>query len=240
MPEALLANLVVTLACFVQATAGMGYAMIAVPMLALVDPGLLPGPSLMVSLLLAATMVSGDRRAIVRRELSYLLPALAIGTAVGAVVLVSLPGALFGLVVGLIVLAAVVISVLTPQVALNAASLSTAGFAAGLLGTVSGIHGPPMAVVYQREPLPKIRATMALAFLIGYSLSLAGLAVAGRLGTIELHAAATLLPGLLLGLGCAFACRGLFDARSVRTALLVLASASALVLTIKSLAALTR
>jgi len=102
------------------------------------------------------------------------------------------------------------------------------------MGTVSGIHGPPLAVLYQKEPVEKTRATMALVFLIGYVISLIALAAAGhfdlRRGTLGL----LLLPGLFIGFAAARKARGFLPAGVVRAMMLTIASASAVVLLVKS------
>lgn len=229
-----LANLVTFLAAFVQTATGLVFAMVAVPLLAIIHLDFVPGPTLFASVFLATSMLVGGRSAIVGTETVAMLPALAVGTVVGAIVLAVAPTQALGPLFALAILAAVAVTVLVRPFDLTPLSLRYGGFAAGLMGTVSGIHGPPLAVLYQKESVEKTRATMALVFLIGYVISLIALAAAGhfdlRRGALGLQ----LLPGLFLGFAAARKARGLLPVGVVRASMLAVASISAIVLLAKS------
>jgi len=230
-----LANLVVFCAAFVQLSAGLGFALVAVPLLAAIDLGFVPGPSLFVSVFLALFMLGGDRRAIVRREVGVLLPALALGTAGGALLLAIVPKDTLGILFAVVILLAIAITVLVRPVGLSTPSLIGGGFAAGVMGTVSGIHGPPLALLYQAEEIGKTRATLALIFLVGYVISLVALTIANEFGLRGVQLGLVLLPGLLVGIATASRTRRLLPDRLVRAAILVIAGAGAIVLLAKSL-----
>ena len=100
----------------------------------------------------------------------------------------------------------------------------------------TSIGGPPIAIVYQHRPAREIRTTMAVYFLVGASLSLAALLVTGDLTRDQAVASATLVPFLALGAGLGALARRSIPARIVRPAVLLVSSASALVLLVKSLA----
>jgi hypothetical protein len=229
-----LANLVTFIAAFVQTATGLGFAMVAVPLLAIIHLDFVPGPSLFASVFLALTMLVGGRSAIVGTEVLPMFPALAAGTVLGAIVLAVAPTQALGALFALAILVAVAVTILARPFALSSLSLVCGGFAAGLMGTVSGIHGPPLVVLYQKEAVEKTRATLALIFLIGYVISLAALAAAGhfdlRRGALGLQ----LLPGLFLGFAAARQARGLLPAGVVRASMLAIASISAIVLLAKS------
>ena len=59
----LVANLIVTAAAFLQASVGVGFAMIAVPLLLLLEPQLVPVPILTAMTVLAAAMLLRERSA---------------------------------------------------------------------------------------------------------------------------------------------------------------------------------
>jgi uncharacterized membrane protein YfcA len=67
------------------------------------------------------------------------------------------------------------------------------------MGTTTSIGGPPIALVYQESDGPTFRSTLATYFALGASISLAALAVAGRLGSHELRLGMLLWPGVLIG-----------------------------------------
>lgn len=232
--ELLLANLAVCLASFVQASVGIGFAMIAVPLLALIDLGYVPGPSITVMMVLSIAMLVAARQDVDRGGLSALLPGLAIGTVAGALLLGALSDAAFQFIFGGIVLAAVaaVASGYVPR--RTPTSYGIGGATAGLMGTISGMHGPPLAILYAKAPPPVARATIALIFVIGSALSLVSLALAGHFGLAEAYTAMTLMPGLIAGFALAGPGRALMTEKLARTLMLSLAAASALILIAKA------
>lgn len=235
--ELLIANVIVAFAGFVQTTTGVGFSMIAVPMLVLVDLIYAPGPSLFVMLFLAVAMVIGSWRDVDRHGFGFLLPGLLVGTAVGSQLLGLLSATTFGLVFGAIVLAALALGRIgfapNPTPTVNVGG----GFLSGLMGTISGIHGPPLAVVYQRSEPAVARATIAFVFVIASILSLTSLYATGNFGRAEAVAGLTLLPGLALGFGFAQTGRRYISDRVARNAMLWIAAVSALILIGRSLVA---
>src|SRR5271156_3242276 len=79
-----LATLVMAVGAALQAAVGLGLALFVVPLLALIDVRLIPGPMLLASVTLAVMMAHRERSAIDRQELTLSLIGLCIGTAVGA------------------------------------------------------------------------------------------------------------------------------------------------------------
>ena len=231
----ILANLVVGMATFVQTSAGLGFAMLAIPLLAIIDLAYIPGPTLFVSLFLTLAMFLKGRSEIVYREIVTMAPALVAGTVLGALVIDLIPVSVLGIVFALLILAGIAITVLAKPVPLNRASLLGGGFTSGLMGTISGIHGPPLVLLYQNEAIEKTRATIALIFCIAYILSLAGLATVGQFDLAGARMGLALFPGLAAGFFLALKARHLFSKRFLRTAMLSIASASALILLVKSL-----
>ncbi len=232
--ELVLANLVVCFAGFVQASAGIGYAMIAVPLLVLIDLGYAPGPSLFAMMFLSIAMAAAERRDIDRQGLAALLPGLCLGTVAGALLLGALDPAWFGPLFGGIVLAAIAIGQLAAAPPRSSASFGAGGFVAGLMGTMSGIHGPPLAVLYQRADHARARATIALIFVIASALSLVSLALEGLFGRAQLVAGLSLLPGLALGYLLAQRSRAHISDALARAMMLIIAGASAVILIAKS------
>ena len=233
--ELLLANLIVCFAGFVQASAGIGFAMIAVPLLVLVDLGYAPGPSLFAMLFLSIAMAASGRRDIDRQGLSSLLPGLCVGTVAGALLLGALSPAWFGLVFGAIVLAAIILGQIVAAPPRSRTSYGAGGFAAGLMGTISGIHGPPLAVLYQRADPARARATIALIFVIASVLSLVSLSLEGIFGRAQLLTGLSLLPGLAVGYFLAQRSRAHISDALARGVMLTIAGASAVILIAKSL-----
>ena len=232
----LIANLVTFAAAFVQAAAGLGFAMVAVPLLVLIEPSMVPGPMLFAAIFLAIAMAASGRREIAGRELRPLLPALVAGTAAGAAILAAVPADGLELLFGVTILAAVAVSLAGGAAPLVAPALVAGGFASGLMGTVSGIHGPPLAVLYNRTGAAKARTMIAVIFVIGYALSLAALAVAGRFGASGAMLGAAIFPGVAAGWLAARLIAPRLPVALVRLAMLGLAGASGTLLVIRNLA----
>lgn len=85
------ANLVVAVAAFLQASVGVGFAMISVPLLLLLDPELVPVPVLTAMAVLSATMLARERYAFDHKGALALIPGLVAGVIVAIVLLPLLP-----------------------------------------------------------------------------------------------------------------------------------------------------
>jgi uncharacterized membrane protein YfcA len=114
-------------------------------------------------------------------------------------------------------------------------TLSFAGVISGLSGTATSIGGPPIALVYQQDPGPRVRSTLGAYFLVGVVVSMAALAFAGQLDSRDAAAGAVLLPVVLAGFLLARPLRRIVDGHVLRAALLAVVTASGVVLIVQSL-----
>ncbi|MEZ5870432.1 MAG: sulfite exporter TauE/SafE family protein [Nitratireductor sp.] len=231
----ILGNAVVFAATVLQAIAGFGFAMIAIPCLGLVEISLVPGASLANGLIISVIMYFDERHEVDWREIRLLLPVVIVGTVLGAGLALVLPVHLAGAVFSGAILIGVAVTLFTPPVVLNGWTLGAGGLAAGIMGTVSGLHGPPLAIVYQHQPPAKIRATIAAIFIFANILSVTALFAVNKLGLPTLAMALGFLPGLIAGLLLARRTRHLVSRRQARATVLVLASLSAIGLLNQSL-----
>ncbi|HWM39337.1 MAG TPA: TSUP family transporter, partial [Streptomyces sp.] len=78
-------------------------------------------------------------------------------------------------------------------------TLVSAGAVSGIMGTATSIGGPPMALVWQRSPGPRLRSTMSAFFLVGSAVSLVALAVSGGLDGSAMGTFAALAPAAFAG-----------------------------------------
>ncbi|MDX1541019.1 MAG: TSUP family transporter, partial [Geminicoccaceae bacterium] len=206
--------------------------LISVPFLVMIDPLLVPAPFLFASLVLALLMVVRDRIAIDVGEIKVAVVGLVIGTAVGAGTLLvvskdNLPE-LFG---GLILLA-VAISAFGLRARIGRASLLTAGAIGGVMGTMGGVHGPAMILLYQGQSGARVRASLGAFFVFGYTISLVGLWLIGLFdGPAFLHGVA-LCPGILVGWLMAPLLIRRLDATRLRPIILIVSAVAALLLLI--------
>jgi uncharacterized protein len=218
----------------VQGAVGLGLGLVSAPVTALVAPSLMPGVPLWLAAGLTTATLARERHDIDWAGLTWAIPARAAGTVLGVAVVTWVADRTLGMAVGVMVLVAVVLSVRTIEVPITRGSLVTAGFVAGTTGTATSIAGPPVALLYQHRPGRQVRSTLAVFFLVGVMLSLAGLAIGGVLTLRELEVALTMAPPLLLGFAVAGPLRSRVDAGYTRSAVLAVCAASAVVLLLRS------
>ena len=231
----ILANLAIALAAATQAASGLGFAMVAIPLLALIDLGWLPGPMLFANLFLSAAILWREGSALGRGEPLPLGAGLLIGTGLGAAFLSVVPRDSLGLLFGLVILAAVALALLAPQVPLRPRTILAGATASGFTGIVAAMHAPPLVMLYQREPPAKVRATFAVVFVIGCVLALGGLALSGRFGGVEARAGLSLLPGTALGYGAGRLVARRVSQGAARAAMLSISGAGGAMLVARSL-----
>jgi uncharacterized membrane protein YfcA len=183
----------------IQGSVGFGLGVFGAPLLALLDPRLVPGPILLDALLLTVLVAVREWKWVRFADLAWALPGRLAGTAIAVLLMKAVPADRFQVALGLLILAAVALSTWGPPLPLNPRTLTVAGIAAGIMSTFTSIGGPPMALIYQREEGPRVRGTLAAFFTIGVIFSMGGLRVAGRFGWTEVRLAAALLPGIVLG-----------------------------------------
>lgn len=221
---------IVALASALQAATGMGMALVAVPLLALVDPSLVPGPALCAVLVLSAAVAWQQRRAINPWVLRTALLGLAVGCAIGAGVLALLIGYDLSHLFAILILAAVAVTMSGVRIPIGPISLTLGGTAAGIVGTMSGAHGPPIALVLQHAPHDERRATLCAFFAVACVLSLLALGLGGLLQPAQLGLGVALLPGVAIGV-CAGPWLGRhIDQQRGRIAVLAISTLSALAL----------
>jgi uncharacterized membrane protein YfcA len=231
----LVAGLVLAFGGLIQGMVGFGLALIGVPVVALIEPDLLPGPMLLLAAVLTVFTLIREHRHVDWRGVGWAMLGRLPGTAIGVLVVDSLPQRQFFVVVGLSVLAFTVLSAITWQPRPTAPALTTAGLVSGALGTAMAIGGPPVALLYQHEYAARIRSTLSAYFLIGSAVSAASLAMAGHLDGHDVVSAGLLVPFLLAGFALSGPARRLVDGGRIRYVVLGFAAVSALVLIGRSL-----
>jgi uncharacterized membrane protein YfcA len=219
----------------VQSAVGLGVGLVAAPVTSLLEPDLMPGALLMVALLMPCLTLFRDHHDIDWRGLNWSLPGRVVGTVVGVWVVATLSHRELGIAIGVVVLLAAALTWRAITVPINRGTLSGAGFASGITGTATSIGGPPIAILYQHRPAREIRTTMAVYFLVGAALSLVALFVSGDLTSEQAVAAAELLPFLAVGAAVGALGRRSVPEHVIRPAVLLVSSASALVLLVRSL-----
>jgi uncharacterized membrane protein YfcA len=230
-----LALLAVTFGAWVQATVGFGYALLSAPLVALVAPSLVPGAIMVSSAVLSFATALYERGSIDARGVSVALLGRLPGVVIAGMLAKRLGGADFNALFGGLVLLAVALSLSGLRLPRTTASLCGAGFVSGLMGTLTSIGGPPMALVYQHAEAPRLRASLNAYFSAGSCMSIAGLYWVGHFGAQQLRDGLLLLPGCGVGMLLSLRTRGWLAEGRTRQGVLAVASAAALAVVLKAL-----
>lgn len=226
----LAAGLVVALSALVQGAVGYGMALVAAPLLALIDPALMPVPLILLTSVHAVLAVVRDGRHADWAGIGWAMLGRLPGTGLGVLAVVALSQWVFSLLVGLSVLACVVLSLLTWRPRPRPGSLLLAGLASGAGGTAASIGGPPIALLYQDAAGPRVRGTIGGYFVLGSVTSIIALAAAGQVTGESLARTALLMPFVLVGFALSGPARQVLDDGWTRRAVLAVAAVSAVLL----------
>ncbi len=234
-PELATASAVVLAGAAVQGAVGFGFALVAAPILLLVDVRLVPGPLIFASLLLTALTALREHRAIDLDGVGWSLVGRLPGTVLGAAVVNAVAPDEMALPVAAIVLVGVALTATRLHLRPTARTLLGAGVLSGFMGTASSIGGPPIALVYQRAPGPRLRATLGGYFAIGSVISLAALWWIGRFGRDEVGMGLALLPGVVVGFAASGRIARFLDGGYTRASVLFVSAAAGAIAIVRQL-----
>jgi hypothetical protein len=220
---------------FIQGTGGLGFAMFAAPVAALLRPELVPGPMLLLGGTVSLLAATREPASIDYRGAALALAGRIPGSIVAGLVIGLAPRNVFAVAFALLVLLAVALSLAVPRVRATPLALSVAGFGSGLMGTITSVGAPPMGIVMQNEAPARVRATIGAFLTVGAVVSIAVLAWAGRFGLHEAALGALLLLPMALGFRLSTAMVKRVNARVVRGLVLAVSAVSAVILLVQNL-----
>ncbi|CDM22652.1 sulfite exporter TauE/SafE family protein [Castellaniella defragrans] len=194
-----LIGLAVFVSAFAQGCSGMGFAMLAAPIVTLFQPGLIPVLLLVLMIPLNAYVGWRERAAIDWRGVKLISIGRFAGTFLGLWILLVVNLHQLSLLIGWSTLIAAGVALLSPSFELGRKGLGLVGLITGVTETSTGVGGPPLALAYQHKSGAVLRSTVALCFLVGEVISLVVLAIGGKVGADSLLASAQMLPFLVLG-----------------------------------------
>lgn len=189
----------VLVAGFVQGTIGVGFALIVAPILALLAPDLVPVSLLILMIPLNVYVAWREWEALDRSGAAWMMVGRFLGTFGGLWLLTTLSSSLLNTLIGAVTILAAIATLIAPSFTPDRRALVAAGAITGVTETATGIGGPPLALVYQHQGAAKLRSTLAFCFLVGQLMSLAMLAVAGRVSASHFGTALLLIPALIVG-----------------------------------------
>jgi len=195
----ILASLIILIGATIQGVIGYGVAVLGAPLLFLIHPAFVPGPMLMIGMLLPLMILIRDYHSVRPRDVGWALPGSAIGIAAASLIMGSVSERYMGLLLGTLVLISVGISLLHRFPPPRPGTISLGAAVSGFMATITSIGGPPLALVFQNVHGPRLPGTLSAIFVPGGILSLAALHWAGRFGWKEFVLGSTLLPAIILG-----------------------------------------
>jgi uncharacterized protein len=190
---------VIFLAACLQASSGFGMGMLAAPVIAIIDPALLPATLILLALLVTVMVTVTERQSLDLRGTGWALAGRLPGSVLGAwLVAVSSKEGLAWVVVA-VVLMGLVLAGRGWAPRPRRANLIAAGAASGIMGTATSIGGPPMALVWQGHEGPRLRGTMSAFFMVGSTISMTMLWLAGAVTPQMLVLALWMVPAVIAG-----------------------------------------
>jgi uncharacterized membrane protein YfcA len=225
----------VVVGALVQGTIGFGLNVIAAPVAAIVQPEALPAAMIIMSLPMTAGSAVREHAHIDREGVVFTTLGRLPGVMLGGFIVSWLEPEVLAAWIGGMVVVAALMSLSAANIPITALSTALVGTVAGVMGTTSSIGGPPLALLYQRESGPVLRSTLGAAFLIGSSLSLTALALAGHVHVWHWALGVALTPAVAIGLLLSRGLRARVDAGLLRPCVVGLASLAGLTVMLRGL-----
>lgn len=192
---------IVLFASVLQTTIGMGFGMIASPLIALIRPELVPGSILIMGLLVAFFGAWQERENIAGIELRLGIWGRVVGSLVAFGILLLIPNISFFLILfGIIMLLAIALTVFGRKIAFTNNNLFGLSVVSGVMGTITAVGAPPMALIYHDRAPSIVRPTLNAFFFAGCVLGLVSLAASGWFRWDDLLAAILFIPAMLAGM----------------------------------------
>lgn len=230
-----IACITVVFAATVQTAIGFGLALVAVPILLLIDTAMVPAPVVIIAVVQLLFAVWSNRKNIEWHMIGIALIGRLPGTAVAMWLMTQFGDVALKVTIALSVLFAVLLSLLKLSAEPNRPNHFYAGFFAGITGTTAGIGGPPIALLYQHQTGERIRANLSAFFLVGAMISLAGMGAVGYITTTSWVYSALFLPSTFIGVWLGGKLKGRLSPTFMRPAILTLCSLSAVAVLLSEL-----
>lgn len=232
----IVALVVTALAAMLQGVVGLGFAMVSVPILSLIDPRLAPVPQLLITIPLTISMAWRERHAMDLSGAMWIIAGRVPGAFVGLALLAVATGAALDVMIAAIVLIAVVIIGSGYHVSRNPGTDFTAGVFSGTSSLVASIGGPPLALLYTSADGETIRSSLAAVFSVGILITVGVRAFSGNITSSDLRVAAVLFPALVVGYFLSNPIKDRVSNRQLKGAILVLSGLAAIGLLIRAAA----
>jgi len=213
-------------AAAVQGTIGFGYAIVAVPLLSLLDPRLAPVPQILTSVPLTVLAAWRERGHVDLASVGWILLGRIPGLLLGVWLVTVASTRTLDLLIGGFVLLAVLLLSTRVRVRRTRAVDFGAGSLSMIMGYTTAIGGPPLALLYQDARGATIRSTLGVLFAVGVTLSAGTRAATGQITRLDVTLGIVLLVPVLLGLWGSRLLHDRIEGPPLRLAVLLLSGAA--------------
>ncbi|MBU2872172.1 sulfite exporter TauE/SafE family protein [Colwellia sp. E2M01] len=230
----LLINVIVLIGSLLQGLIGYGVGMFCAPLLFLISPTLVPAPLILISTIITVVMMMRDREHLQFKQVSWAMTGGFFGVLAAGLVLKVTSKEQFELVFALLILFAVFISILGFIPKVNNKTNTIAGFTSGLMGTITAVGGPPMALLYQHGDIKNIKANLTAFFLFLNIVALSTLALVGQITSNTFIAVAIALPGIAIGFYISSKAHHIIKPHLIRKWILTLSAITAIIALVRA------
>ena len=189
----------IILGAITQSAIGTGFG-IPAGILVLLEPSMVPSCIILMGSFLALSNAMLSYKDIIKVDLIYSYTGRIIGSILAMPLIFFTLGTDYYLIIfGVLLLIATYLSAKKWNIVATKKNITIAGTASGLMGTLTGIGGPPMAIVYQNSSAKKVVATLNMFFGFGALFSVLLFVYYDLINLPEVMKSIYLAPGLVIG-----------------------------------------
>ena len=189
----------IILGAITQSAIGIGFG-IPASILVLLEPSMVPSCIILMGSFLALSNAMLSYKDIIKVDLIYSYTGRIIGSIIAMPLIFLTIGTNYYLIIfGILLLVATYLSAKKWNILATKKNITIAGAASGLMGTLTGIGGPPMAIVYQNSSAKKVVATLNMFFGFGALFSVLLFVYYDLINLPEVMKSIYLAPGLIIG-----------------------------------------
>ena len=183
-----------------QSAIGIGFGIPAC-FLVLLEPTMVPSCIVLMGTFLAFSNAFLSLKDIITEDLAYSFSGRVVGTLISIpLITLTIGTKSFLIIFGLLLLITVFLSAKRWNVVATKKNVTIAGVCSGFMGTLTGVGGPPMAIVYQNSSSKNVVATLNMFFGIGALFSVLILIYIDLINLREVMRSLLLTPGILVGI----------------------------------------
>ena len=191
--------LLITCGAITQSAIGIGFGIPAC-FLVLIDPSMVPSCIILMGSFLAMGNGLLSINDVIKIDLIYSFFGRVVGSIIALPLLFLTIGTKYYLITfGLLLLIVTYLSASKWNIIATKKNITFGGIASGLMGTLIGIGGPPMAIVYQNSTAKNVVATLNMFFGIGALFSVILFVYFDLINLPEVMKSAYLAPALVIG-----------------------------------------